>query len=594
MKTIYGEFCASAQKYPDRPALRYYQDQGWECVTYSELSGSVDTMAAGLLALSAGRVAKIAIMSENRPEWIVCYLAAVAAGATAVPIDAQSGEAETGHIIGHSGAETLICSMRCYGVVSRLLRGLPDLRNIVIFDHNITVRRDQRCSGDWQSAAAGWRKEDNRKNFFSYDEIRGLGAGRAGAPGPGLPAWEPCALASILYTSGTTGAPKDVMLTHANFISNCEAVSRVVPLDQTDNILLLLPLHHVFPFLGCLVLPLSRGACVSLVDILSRDRAQLILECRPTLMVGVPLLYSKLYRGIMRQVEASKVKNFIFKYGGKKLIGYALKKKLGGRLRFLLSGAAPMEPDVIAGFDGMGLGFLEGYGLTETSPVVSLNPPGRMKIGSVGRPLDGVRVRIEAPEDTGIGEIAVKGDLVMLGYYRNPEETARVVRDGWFYTGDLGRIDEDGYLFITGRAKDVIINRGGQKIYPEVVEGEINRSRFIAESVVIGCTTGARAGEDIGVLISPDYEALTIQAGKDGLAAGENMEAGGLTEDAKDRLIDAYRALLESEVRKAMEKLAPYQRVNRIAIERDEFVKTSTRKIKRFLYKGRLDIREIG
>ncbi len=593
MKTIDGSFRENVQKYPDRIALRYYQDQIWEHITYSELSNAVNITAAGLMKIGVGKQSKVAVMSENRPEWIVCYLAIACTSATAIPIDALLGETETGHIINHSGAETLICSMRCYDVVSRIISELPNLQTVVIYDRNITIRRDHRGFGDGRTVADKGKKANSHKNFLSYDELREMGIKRIDEAEIHFPEKSLTDLASIIYTSGTTGTPKGVMLTHKNFMSNFEGICRVIPVDHTDNILLLLPLHHVFPFTGCLVLPLALGACISFVDILSRDRTQLIMECQPTMMVGVPLLFSKIFRGIIRQVEASKVKNFIYKYGGKKIIGHALKKKLGGKLRFLVSGAAPMEPSVIEGFVGLGLKFIEGYGLTETSPVVSVNPIGKIKIGSVGIPLDDVKVKIVDSDNNGIGEIAVKGDLVMQGYYKNPEQTSQVLKDGWFHTGDLGLIDEDGYLFITGRAKDVIVNRGGKNVYPEVVEAEINKSRFIAESVVIGYKTEGRVGEDVGVLIYADYETMIEQAGKDGLTFKEHIDINELTEDAKDELIGAYRTTLENEVRKTMEKLAPYQRVSRIAIERDEFIKTSTRKIKRFLYKGRLDILEI-
>jgi long-chain acyl-CoA synthetase len=310
-------------------------------------------------------------------------------------------------------------------------------------------------------------------------------------------------------------------------------------------------------------------------------------------MIGVPLLYSKIHRGIIGQIEKSKLKSILFKYGGKKIIGSALKKKLGGKLRIMNSGAAPMDPAVIEFFVSIGIEFLEGYGLTETSPVVSCNPPGSIKIGSVGPPLNGIEAKIVNPDDAGIGEIVVKGDNVMQGYYNNPEQTDKVLKDGWFYTGDLGWMDEDNYIFITGRAKDVIVTSGGKNVYPDVVENIINNSRFIAESIVLGYRTEGVVGEDVGVLIYPDYEALITHAEKEGITFKELMNIEQLTEDAKDELIEKFRPLLESEVRSSMEKLAPYQRVTRIAIERDEFIKTSTRKIKRFLYKGRLDIVDI-
>ncbi|MFC1692966.1 AMP-dependent synthetase/ligase [Candidatus Latescibacterota bacterium] len=593
MKTIDEAFRESVRTYPDRTALRYYQDESWEHITYSELNNAVNITAAGLAEIGTGRESKVSIMSENRPEWFVCYLAINTAGAVAVPIDAHIGEVETGHILNHSGAETLICSMRCYEIISRILSELKVLKNIIIFDRNITVKHEHKGAGVGQDVVDNGRKNDRHKLFLSYDEFRDKGITCKAEGDVTFPEKDITGLTSIIYTSGTTGAAKGVMLTHKNIMSNVATIDPVISLSHEDNFVLLLPLHHSFPFTICLVLPLVKGSSISFVDILSRDRTRLIMECRPTLMVGVPLLYSKIYRGIMRQIESSLFKTLLLKYGGRKIIGRALKKKLGGRIRLMVSGAAPMEPSVIEGFVGLGIEFLEGYGLTETSPIVSVNPIGAIKIGSVGKAMTGVEVRIDNPDPEDIGEIVVKGDNVMQGYYKNPEQTAKVLRDGWFYTGDLGRIDEDGYIFITGRAKDVIVTRGGKNVYPEIIETEIGKSRFIAETVVIGYKTKGLVGEDVGVLVYPDYETLIEHAKKEGITFKEHMDINELTEDAKDELVETFRPLLESEVKNSMTKLADYQRVTRIVIERDEFTKTSTRKIKRFLYKGRLDILEI-
>jgi len=593
MNTIDGSFRESAGKFPDSIALNYYQDEMWEHITYSELNNAVNTIANGLAGLGIGKDSKVAIMSENRPEWFVCYLASITAGAVAVPIDAALGEIETGHILKHSEAETIFCSMRCYEVISRIMSEIPRLKNIVLFDRNITIRREHKGEGRGKEVVKNGRKDNRHKNFVSYDELREKGRSKIAGGGSTFPEKSVDDLASIIYTSGTTGTAKGVMLTHKNIISNVHGIKQIIELTEKDNILLLLPLHHAFPFTICMALPLSVGGSTSFVDIMSRERTRLIMECRPTLIIGVPLLYSKIYRGIMRTVQASKLKNFIFKHGGKKIIGKALKKKLGGLIRLMVSGAAPMDPEIIEGFVGMGIEFIEGYGLTETSPVVSNNPLGSIKIGSIGVPLTGVEVKIVSPDDEGIGEIITRGDNVMQGYYKNPEQTSMVIKDNWFYTGDLGHIDEDGYIFITGRAKDVIVTRGGKNVYPDGVENEINKSPFIIESIVMGYRTKGLVGEDVGVVIVPDYEMLIDHAKKQNIAFKEEIIPDELTEDAKIEIIETFRSLLETEVRNSMEKLASHQRVTRIGIERDEFTKTSTRKIKRFLYKGRLDIVDI-
>lgn len=594
MNTLDGAFRETVQRYPDHLALRYYQDECWEMITYRQLNDAVDVIACAFNAIGAGKEDKIAIMTENRPEWMVCYLASVTAGAIAVPIDAQLGEVETEHIINHSAAGILICSMRCYDVVSHIISELTHLKTIVILDRNITVHIGQKGVGDGDAVVSNGRKANGHKTFLSYDELREKGIACIAAGKPVFPEKTPEDMASIIYTSGTTGAAKGVMLTHSNFMSNVESINNLIDVDETDNFLLLLPLHHSFPFTTCLALPFAQGSAISFVDILSRDRTRLIGESQPTVFLGVPILYSKIYKGLMRQIEQSKLKSLLFKYGGKFIIGHALKKKLGGKMRLMVSGAAPMDPEIIRGFTGLGIEFIEGYGLTEASPVVAANPPGNIKIGSVGPALKYVQARILDPDSEGIGELLVKGGNVMNGYYQNPRQTDKVIRDGWLHTGDLGRIDSDGYIFITGRAKDVIVTSGGKNVYPEVVEAVINQSPFIAETIVLGYKTAGKVGEEVGVLVYPEYEALIGHARANDIAFDEAMDVNALTEDAKDELLAKFCQLIEGEVKAAMPKLAPYQRVTRIAIDRDEFTKTSTRKIKRFLYKGRLDIVDIG
>ncbi len=581
MTTIDGGFRESVRRNPDCVALRYRRDEQWEEVSYSGMNTMVEQIAHGLADIGARNDTKVAIMSENRPEWTIAYLAIISIGAIGVPIDAQLGEEETRHIINHSESETLICSASCYHTIDRIIGSLDRLVNIILIDRTSPVGAD---------VIRADCPECGRKNYFSWQDINVRGESRSKRGEIIEEDTSIDRLASIIYTSGTTGTAKGVMLTHKNIMSNVDSIKKTIHITTEDGLLLLLPLHHSFPFTTCMVWPLIMGATVNFVDIMSRDRTRLIMECMPTIIVGVPLLYSKIYKGIIRQVESSKLKSMLFKYGGRKIIGKALNKKLGGRLRYMISGAAPMEPDIIEGFRNLGIEFLEGYGLTETSPVAAVNKPGAAKIASVGPTLPGVEAKIIDAGPDGIGEIAIKGDNVMLGYYRNEEQTNAVLADGWFKSGDLGMIDGDGYIFITGRAKDVIVTAGGKNVYPEAVETQILKSEYIAECVVIGYRAKDSKAESVGVLISPDYDALIEHMRKTGTVVRSDIDAMNITEDEKDELVKAFSGLLESEVKKSMEKLAPFQHVTRIGIERDEFVKTSTRKIKRFLYKGRLDI----
>ncbi len=344
MLTIDGMFRESVRHYPDSLALQYYQEQTWETITYRELNMAVNTIAHGLVGLGVGAETNIAIMCENRPEWIVSYLAIVTTGSVAVPIDAVLGEIETEHILKHSEVKTIICSMRSYDVISRVLSRLQRIENIIILDRNITIKHNHKGLGEGRDLVNTGKKKNHHKKFFSYDDIREIGRKKLGEGEIEFREKTVEDLASIIYTSGTTGSPKGVMLTHRNFIANVRMVHEHIKMYESDKFLLLLPLHHAFPFTTCFLLPISVGASISFVDILSRDRTRLIMECQPTIMIGVPLLFTKVYKGVMRKVESSKLKSMIFKYGGKKIIGKAVKKNLGGKLRLMVSGRLQWIP----------------------------------------------------------------------------------------------------------------------------------------------------------------------------------------------------------------------------------------------------------
>ncbi len=594
MMTIDGAFRDSVRIDPHAVALKYYHETRWEQITYEALQSAVTEVAYGLVDLGTARDSKVAVMSENRPEWIVTFLATLTAGAVSTPIDAVLGETEILHIINHSEAETIVCSMQCYDKLSRILSEIPHLRNIVIFDRNITISRNQSGDGKGRGVVEKGNSANAQKTFLSYDDLRLRGRSLMTSGSPRFPEKTVEDLATIVYTSGTTGTPKGVMLSHRNIMTNVDSDTRFMHFNNHDNFVLLLPLHHTFSFSVCMVLPLATGGAVSFVDIMSRERTRLIGECKPTILLGVPLLFSKMHRGITRQIEESRFKSFLYKFGGKKIIGSGLRRAFGGKLRIMVSGAAPMEPSVVEWFTDLGIEFLEGYGLTETSPIVSCNPIGGQKIGTVGVAMPGVDIRIDNPDHDWNGELCVRGGNVMMGYYKDSESTNHVLKDDWLSTGDIGKIDTDGYLTITGRSKNVIVTRGGKNVYPEGIEAELEKNPFISESVVIGYRTKGMTGEDVGVLIYPCYESLIEYAKKNGIALKIPKDIANLTEEDKDELIETFRNLIEKEVRSYMEKLASYQRITRIGIERDEFIKTSTRKIKRFLYKGRLDIVDIG
>jgi len=424
---------------------------------------------------------------------------------------------------------------------------------------------------------------------------RALAAAEPDAFTSAVLAVKPDDLASIIYTSGTTGVPKGVLLTHGNFVSNITTLASIIKFGHPDRVLSFLPLSHVLERMVTMAF-LSKGCSIAYAESVDTVAANL-LEIKPHIMVSVPRLFEKLYARIMDAVLAgSGLKRRIFTWAigvgrrparrgwkhalAQKLVFAKILEKTGGRVRFFVSGGAPLSKDIAEFFHALGLVVLEGYGLTETAPVVAANTFENLRFGTVGKPIPGVSVRI-APD----GEILVKGPNVMKGYYKKEAETREAFdAEGWFRTGDIGRLDADGFLLITDRKKDLIITAGGKKIAPQPVENLLKRNPYIANAVVVG---GRR--KFVSALIVPEMAKLVEYARGAGIAFA----------DSKDLLEkEAIRDFLQSEVDRSTPDLAPYEKVKRIAlldrefeVEREEL--TPTLKVRRSLveekYKSLID-----
>jgi long-chain acyl-CoA synthetase len=404
---------------------------------------------------------------------------------------------------------------------------------------------------------------------------------------------KPGDLASIIYTSGTTGVPKGVMLTHANFIHNIKSLRSIVEFTDKDRILSFLPLSHVLERM-CMYAFLYTGATIAFAESIETV-AENLIEARPTIMVSVPRLFDKIYVKVIDQVLAGpglKKKIFFWALGvgkkhaakrlrgepipgflafqhklARKLVYSKIIEKTGGRIRFFVSGGAPLSKDIAEFFYTLGLTVIEGYGLTETSPVVACNTIEGVRFGTVGRPIPGVEVRI-APD----GEILTRGPNLMKGYYKKEAETREVMEDGWLKTGDIGRLDEDGFLIITDRKKDIIVTAGGKNVAPQPIENLLKTNPYIANAVVVG---GNR--KFISALIVPNFEKLEAYARAGSIPFGSRAELV-----AKDEV----RNFLLAEVGRTTPNLAPYERVKKIAvldrdfeIEKEEI--TPTLKVRR-------------
>ncbi|MFB3818647.1 MAG: AMP-binding protein [Candidatus Methylomirabilales bacterium] len=476
---------------PERTALVVHEASGYRRVTFRQVAQEARRVAGRLLAEGLKSGDRVALVSENRPEWTTAYFGIVGAGGVAVPLDVQLPEGEIANVLRHAGCRFVIAS----GKQSARLSAAP-------------------------AGPAPPRILD-----LDADAAHGSAAGLRGAEPPSaaaLPDVPADALASILYTSGTTGVPKGVMLSHANFLANVESVTRFRLIDQNDNLLALLPLHHAFPFMVQLMVVFTRACLTFPASLRGPDLLACMRDTGVTVLVGVPQLFYMLHKGIFDEIGRRPLLVRLLLRGLLRLSGAlrpsgpnlgrlifgAVHRRFGGKIRLMVSGGARLDPAVMRDFLALGFVFSEGYGLTETAPVVAFNPLRRVKPGSVGIPLPGVEVRIEQPGAEGVGEIAIRGGNVMRGYYKQPEATAAVLRDGWFLSGDLGYLDPDGYLFITGRAKEVIVLSSGKNIYPEEVEQVYLQSPYIKEICLIPQTTG-RAGaqvEGLLALVLPDLE----------------------------------------------------------------------------------------
>ena len=549
-------FEQSLRSHGDRIALRHKKNGEWQTVTYKALSERVQVVVNFLFAEKVKPGERVGIFMENNPQWVEAYLAIVSVGAIAVPVDAKLRSPELLHILQDAGPRILFSQEGRYPVVADALAGndLP-LEQLIVVDGKSLK----------ESASLG------KIRLLDYDEALAVDMLNEAAYEE---RWAACApseddIASLIYTSGTTGRQKGAMLTHKNFMSNVDAAIKLLKVFPEDNFLLILPLHHSLPFMGNLLVPLTVGASISLVESL-RTVSENIKEVSPTILLGVPLLFEKMYDRIMQKLRANKVAWLMLKTGLTGPIRKKIAAQLGGKLRLAGVGGAPCDPEVIVGFKRLGLTVIEGYGLTETAPALAFNPLSKVKPGTVGTALDNVEIKILEPNEEGVGEVAAKGPNVMKGYYNNEEATAAVFNeDGWFLTGDLGLIDEEGYLKITGRKKSLIVNREGKNIYPEEVEMAINAHPLVFESLVLGYQEpDDSVGERVGVIVVPDAEALAEAARK----RGRTLSDTELNEQMRDA------------VKEQSEQLSTYKRPRRVQVRNEEFEKTSTQKIKRYLY----------
>jgi long-chain acyl-CoA synthetase len=547
LKTLLLE---SVARHPHAVFLRYRKNGQWREVTYDAFLTRVKQAAAALAALGVGPGDRVALMRENAPDWAETYFGIIGLGAVAVPIDAKLKEQEVLHILRDAGAAVLVAGVNLYPLIDAIGSRLPGLEQVLLVGGSEVLPN-----------------ESEHTRYADYEEAL---SNAAGGSEPAFDRHDPDPedLASLIYTSGTMGQQKGAMLSHRNFRANVASCRGAAEIMESDNFLLVLPLHHAFAFTTNLLLPLAAGAQISFVESL-KTIGENIRAVSPTILIAVPLLLEKMYARVAAALAANRLGHTLFRLGVRGAVRRKVAASLGGRLRMVITGGAACPPDVIQGFSALGIPVAEGYGLTETGPVLSLNPFDRPKPGTVGKALPDVELSIHEPNAEGVGEVITRGPNVMRGYYRAEQATAEAFRDGWFLTGDLGTLDEEGYLTITGRKKNLIVNREGKNIYPEEIEAVLHDAPLVLEALAVGYGNAwDTGGEKVGVVVVADQAAI------DDLAARENRRFTDA--EIAERVIE--------DVKKATRVLADFKRPRRIRIRSEEFLKTSTGKVKRYLY----------
>ncbi|MDH7515090.1 MAG: AMP-binding protein [Bacteroidota bacterium] len=545
----------SSARYHVRTALVDLNQTPLSRLTYGELRRAVLKFGNALRRLGVREGDHVALIGENRVQWGVAYLAITTFNAVAVPIDRNLRENEILTILHASDSVAAVFSEGFRQMFEGFRHALKDLRLLV--DMDLPARRD---------------------GIESMTEL--LAEEERGTPPDRFPNTQPERLAVLVFTSGSMGSAKGVMLSQKNITSNIVAMRRMIELPCDDRFFSVLPIHHTYECTCGFLCPLSAGASVYYARSL-KTITEDILVARPTILLGVPLLYDKMYRRIAQAIEEKPVAALLMKpigtvvgllesVGAKALrrkVFREIHRRLGGNIRILIVGGAAPEPATARGFRAFGFPFLQGYGLTETSPILALNRLRKFRDDAAGLPLPNVEVRIDRPDEDGVGEILARGPSVMLGYYKNEQGTREVLDDdGWFRTGDLGYFDAAGFLHIKGRKKNVIIAKNGKNVYPEEIEELVNKLPSVLECVVYGVPE-EKGGEEITVKVVP-YAEYFVE-----LAEKQNI-----------RMTEAFiRETVERDIRKLNDTLPIHKRIRRIVIKEEEFEKTTTQKIKRHL-----------
>ena len=560
----------AVERFPDREAIRWKasktqradgegDEAGWVSRTYRETWDWITELSLGLRDLGLGPGEAACIVGRTRPEWVIGDLAALATGAMTAPIYPQSEPGQAAFILNNVGAKLVIVENAQQAAKIEGIRSqVPTLQHVVTMDPHGKFADGTLTYDDVMARASN----DPAERRLWREGWQSIGGDQ---------------MVTVIHTSGTTANPKGAMLTHAMILFNYQALNQVIDLSEDDVFLSWLPLSHIFERLAGEFVPLGLGATVAYAEPLIERLAQNMADVKPTILAAVPRFYERVYGRVRSTVEAGsptrqKIFHWAMNLGAKKyanhtagranspwlnvqlkladaLVFKKIRARTGGNIRYMVSGSAPLAREVGEFFYGMGLLILEGYGLTETSPFVSINRPHDFLFGTVGTPAPSTEVKI----DEGTGEICVRGPQVMLGYLNNEEETAKAIdADGWFHTGDIGELDDIGRIRITDRLKNIIVLGNGKNVSPGPMEAALSASKVIAQAVILGDNQAYT-----GALLAPDFEELEKWAA-----------ANGTVEAPPEQLIETkeVQKLFDGEVKRALDAFAIYERPRRTAL----------------------------
>ena len=543
----------SAEKFAERPAYVFKTEEKgkFKEITYKEFKNNVDSLGTALINLGL-KDKRVAVIGDNRYEWAVSYLAVTNGTGIIVPLDKALPNNEIENLIMRSEVEAIIYTSKYDEIMNELKdKKNTELRYFISMD-----------------------LEESTNGVISFKKLLEKGKGQLESGDKKYLEAEinPDVMGIMLFTSGTTSQSKAVMLSHKNIVSNLMDISATMKFDENDRFLSFLPLHHTFECTVGFLLPISQGCSIAFCEGI-RHIADNIKEYEITVMISVPVVFESMCKKIMKNIEKQgklktvnlgmKISNRLLKVGldVRNKIFKEVHQSLGPKLRLLVAGGAALDPETEEIFNGLGITMYQGYGLTETSPVISAEDDKFRRIGSIGKAFPSLDVKIKDANEEGIGELLVKGPTVMLGYYQNEEATKETIdEDGWLNTGDLAKIDKDGYIFITGRKKFVIVLKIGKNVYPEELEILINKIAGVSESFVYGKL------EDDG-----DYKiSAKIVYDKDII---KNVYGTEDKEEIKEKLWQ--------EIKRINKTMPKYKYIKEITVTDEELIKTTTRKVRR-------------